>query len=299
MDTSKDISPQALKRLSNYTWPGNIRELKNAIDRAVAFSDHSRLQPEDFDFLNSSPPSNAAPATDSGLSTPGHALLWENFERNGFKLWRFLNEDDIRLKLANLLEESRYIKKGHTGRIITPSHVSVEVPIEFLCPTSKKIEQLTIHFHFHPGDTHFRHLPVNHSTEVVHQDVLKGLPDTYLFKLLFPHGKAASTNTKTIQALVLRYVLEHASEYTLKAVFQQLMPPLINEDLALKTDGLRINGQVYTGTDALRAYLCSKQQLFYGIASEIKRNPDAIFHRIEEIFPDYKRQQTDFRKSLL
>ena len=35
----KTISPQALFQLTQYDWPGNIRELKNAIERAVIISD--------------------------------------------------------------------------------------------------------------------------------------------------------------------------------------------------------------------------------------------------------------------
>jgi two-component system, NtrC family, response regulator AtoC len=32
-----DISPQALQMLQNYKWPGNIRELSNAMERAMIF----------------------------------------------------------------------------------------------------------------------------------------------------------------------------------------------------------------------------------------------------------------------
>lgn len=34
-----DITPRAMDALVNYRWPGNIRELKNAIERAMLFSD--------------------------------------------------------------------------------------------------------------------------------------------------------------------------------------------------------------------------------------------------------------------
>ena len=33
-----------------YEWPGNIRELQHAIERAVILSNNSILQPEDFNF---------------------------------------------------------------------------------------------------------------------------------------------------------------------------------------------------------------------------------------------------------
>ncbi|MCG8526257.1 MAG: sigma-54 dependent transcriptional regulator [Opitutales bacterium] len=47
------VSSKALKRLQEYRWPGNIRELQHAVERAVIMSDGDILEPEDF-FLSSS-----------------------------------------------------------------------------------------------------------------------------------------------------------------------------------------------------------------------------------------------------
>ncbi|MBN2199246.1 MAG: sigma-54-dependent Fis family transcriptional regulator [Candidatus Aminicenantes bacterium] len=41
------ISPRALKALQDYDWPGNIRELENTIERAVALSKKEILEPQD------------------------------------------------------------------------------------------------------------------------------------------------------------------------------------------------------------------------------------------------------------
>ena len=38
-----DVSPTAMQALINYDWPGNIRELSNAIERAVLFCDESTI----------------------------------------------------------------------------------------------------------------------------------------------------------------------------------------------------------------------------------------------------------------
>lgn len=273
----------------SYPWPGNIRELKNAIDRAMAFSNHSRLLPEDFDFLAAPSAANSTPVPSPAFQESNHSLLWSNFEKNGFRLWRILNDTVIQQQLIRLFEDFQYIKKGHTGRLVAPQPASIEVPIEYLCPTSKGIERQSFTFHFYPVNTYSRNAPSNNTPDMVHQDVLKGLPDTYLFKLLYPHSKAVSSNTKIIQALVLRYILDHKQTSNLKSVFQQLMPPLVDEEVALRTLGLRAQNRCYTGTDALRAYLCSKPELFYGISSELKRNPQSILHRIQDVFPDYKR----------
>jgi DNA-binding NtrC family response regulator len=46
----KKINTQALEKLSNYHWPGNIRELQHSIEKAVILSDSSVLGPSDFAF---------------------------------------------------------------------------------------------------------------------------------------------------------------------------------------------------------------------------------------------------------
>ncbi|MBT1711079.1 sigma-54 dependent transcriptional regulator [Fulvivirgaceae bacterium PWU5] len=42
------IAPDALDKLKRYAWPGNIRELQHAIERAVIMTDLSSLQDSDF-----------------------------------------------------------------------------------------------------------------------------------------------------------------------------------------------------------------------------------------------------------
>ena len=49
----KEITPAALRKLEKYSWPGNIRELQHAIERAVIMSDENRL--DDNDFILTSP----------------------------------------------------------------------------------------------------------------------------------------------------------------------------------------------------------------------------------------------------
>lgn len=44
------ISEAAMVRMNKHPWPGNIRELQHAIERAVILSNTSVLQPEDFTF---------------------------------------------------------------------------------------------------------------------------------------------------------------------------------------------------------------------------------------------------------
>ena len=48
---TKKIAPSTMKKLEKYAWPGNIRELQHAIERAIIMSDGQALMPDDFFFL--------------------------------------------------------------------------------------------------------------------------------------------------------------------------------------------------------------------------------------------------------
>jgi DNA-binding NtrC family response regulator len=58
-----DISPEAMKILTQYSWPGNIRELRNTIERAlVVVGKKNRIEPDDLNLLFFS---KTSPAGDS------------------------------------------------------------------------------------------------------------------------------------------------------------------------------------------------------------------------------------------
>ncbi len=59
----KDISPEALELLKSYKWPGNIRELYNAIERAVILADEKQqeLKRSDLSFLDLNAPDSSEP----------------------------------------------------------------------------------------------------------------------------------------------------------------------------------------------------------------------------------------------
>jgi len=44
------IHPQGLEKLLNHSWPGNIRELRNVIERAAVLSDGTEIQARDIQF---------------------------------------------------------------------------------------------------------------------------------------------------------------------------------------------------------------------------------------------------------
>ena len=58
-------SPETLAYLTAFDWPGNVRQLENAVYRAIVLSDSPYLQPYDFPAISgvAAPPSEAAPVS--------------------------------------------------------------------------------------------------------------------------------------------------------------------------------------------------------------------------------------------
>jgi two-component system response regulator HydG len=61
----KGFSASAMQLLQRYNWPGNIRELQHAIERAIIMADGDELDSRDFFFLSAKPMNEkiATPAT--------------------------------------------------------------------------------------------------------------------------------------------------------------------------------------------------------------------------------------------
>jgi transcriptional regulator with PAS, ATPase and Fis domain len=69
------VAPETMKRLQAYGWPGNIRELRNAIERAMLLADGEELTDTDF------PLSGGARLTE-GVQLPAHGIDLEQLERS-------------------------------------------------------------------------------------------------------------------------------------------------------------------------------------------------------------------------
>ena len=63
------ITPRALVALAGHSWPGNIRELRNAIERAAVLSADGRLDSADFALGNGRPAINGAAGNGNGNGT--------------------------------------------------------------------------------------------------------------------------------------------------------------------------------------------------------------------------------------
>lgn len=85
----KGISEEALKMLSEYSWPGNIRQLKNTMFRAVVLCDKEMLEISDFPQFKDDPATtNSTETSDNNLSmTPiqnadGHFKTLSEIEKH-------------------------------------------------------------------------------------------------------------------------------------------------------------------------------------------------------------------------
>ena len=81
----RGLSPAAQALLEGYQWPGNIRELRNAIERAMLLIDRDRLEPEDFTTLTRtvSPTQFKLPAEGVNLEEVERQLLVQALDRAG------------------------------------------------------------------------------------------------------------------------------------------------------------------------------------------------------------------------
>ncbi|MFA6811084.1 MAG: helix-turn-helix domain-containing protein, partial [Desulfoplanes sp.] len=79
-----NISPEAMAYLKHYPWPGNIRELRNAMERGILFSTGSTLEKEVLpEEIRKSgcpidhPEYTAMPGLTPGCSLPEHLEIME------------------------------------------------------------------------------------------------------------------------------------------------------------------------------------------------------------------------------
>lgn len=70
----RGATPEAMALLEHYRWPGNIRELRNAVERAMLLMDREWLEPDDFTSLK------ASHAT-MQFRLPANGLVLEEVER--------------------------------------------------------------------------------------------------------------------------------------------------------------------------------------------------------------------------
>ena len=80
--TPKAFSESAMRALTNYHWPGNVRALRHAIERAVILSSDLVLEPSDFQLEDRPAPASVAPTASHSDSLDNGPLDNERGELN-------------------------------------------------------------------------------------------------------------------------------------------------------------------------------------------------------------------------
>jgi two-component system response regulator HydG len=78
------FKPAAMELLQRYPWPGNIRELQHAIERAIIMAEGDELDSRDFFFLSAKPTSDKAPtAVTLNLDDMERSTIQRAIDKNG------------------------------------------------------------------------------------------------------------------------------------------------------------------------------------------------------------------------
>jgi len=79
----KRMHASTLKRLEKHPWPGNIRELQHAVERAVIMSESNILQPGDFFLSGSEKPEKATLEPETNLEATEKMLIRKVIDKHG------------------------------------------------------------------------------------------------------------------------------------------------------------------------------------------------------------------------
>lgn len=78
---AKTVAPEVLKQVMTYAWPGNIRELRHAVERAMIMSQNDKLQASDLLPINDAAPVQAVRPAVSQVADASELNL-EHMEKN-------------------------------------------------------------------------------------------------------------------------------------------------------------------------------------------------------------------------
>ena len=121
------LDPDALTALGNYSFPGNVRELENMLERALALSDEGRITADDLQFSNTASSPDPTAKSNAPQERSGGARSWE--EAHG-DLEGYL-EDIERQILSAALEECRWNKTA-TAKLLGISFRSLRYRLKKL-----------------------------------------------------------------------------------------------------------------------------------------------------------------------
>ena len=79
----KGLKQNALQLLQRYSWPGNIRELQHAIERAIIMAEGNELDSRDFFFLSGKPANDKVSTNTYNLDEVEKSLIQKAIDKNG------------------------------------------------------------------------------------------------------------------------------------------------------------------------------------------------------------------------
>jgi DNA-binding NtrC family response regulator len=110
----RGVTPAAMKLLEQYQWPGNIRELRNAIERAMLLMDRDWLEPDDFTTLTRSVAATSFKLPPEGLDLEDveRQLLVQALDRAGGNQTQAaqllgINRDQVRYRIEKFGLQTR------------------------------------------------------------------------------------------------------------------------------------------------------------------------------------------------
>jgi two-component system NtrC family response regulator len=109
-----EVSPEAMEALRGYSWPGNIRELENVIERAVVLASDGRLVPEVLPILSAD-----RPADEPAVGIPLDYAM-QQFKKQ-FIAKTLRSTQNNQTKAAEVLE----IQRTYLNRLIKELGISV------------------------------------------------------------------------------------------------------------------------------------------------------------------------------
>jgi two-component system response regulator AtoC len=103
----RGVTAEAMRRLQTYGWPGNIRELRNAVERAMLLVEGTELTADQFPVASTAPRLTEGidlPATGIDLEQLERSLVVQALERSGWNQTKAagllgLNRDQIRYRI--------------------------------------------------------------------------------------------------------------------------------------------------------------------------------------------------------
>ena len=124
------LSSEALIKLQEYDWPGNIRELENVIQRALCFTSAGTLRPEDIQIGDSTAKASSKQATSAATeqSSTGKELSdYENFRQMQLEQERKFLIQKIRECNGSVREAAQKLGLLRTALYNRLNHLGVDI----------------------------------------------------------------------------------------------------------------------------------------------------------------------------